>query len=378
MLSTAFKFVRFEKSKSMGILAAIVISIYLIGIELGMFFYLANIIGGIVGNANPQYAQVFVVKKQTENINQLSPLDLRWVNQLRSIDGVTSTHGFVITNVSARFPNGKDAPAMIIGSDYPAMAAGPYTDLVYSGSISSLVAPEIVSTDFYDNKTLRYEVVPGTRFEINGKSATVGVMTKDAKGFTSPLIYTSTDKARYYTGMSPTQVSGIIVTVPDASMIESVVSRINQIAPDLKAWPAEKIRTATIVNVMTANNMGMSFATLVLFGIISGFFIIGLTMYSVTYDRIKDYGTLKAIGASGKYITRLVVAQSVIYALIGYLVSLILLIISKIGMAKGGLIISLTPALLGFLFLTTLIISVGSSYFSIRKLKKVEPSSVFR
>lgn len=378
MLSTAFKFVRFEKSKSMGILAAIVISIYLIGIELGMFFYLANIIGGIVGNANPQYAQVFVVKKQTENINQLSPLDLRWVNQLRSIDGVTSTHGFVITNVSARFPNGKDAPAVIIGSDYPAMAAGPYTDLVYSGSISSLVAPEIVSTDFYDNKTLRYEVKPGTRFEINGKSATVGVMTKDAKGFTSPLIYTSTDKARYYTGMSPTQVSGIIVTVPDASMIESVVSRINQIAPDLKAWPAEKIRTATIVNVMTANNMGMSFATLVLFGIISGFFIIGLTMYSVTYDRIKDYGTLKAIGASGKYTTRLVVAQSVIYALIGYLVSLILLIISKIGMAKGGLIISLTPALLGFLFLTTLIISVGSSYFSIRKLKKVEPSSVFR
>ena len=156
MLSTAFKFVRFEKSKSMGILAAIVISIYLIGIELGMFFYLANIIGGIVGNANPQYAQVFVVKKQTENINQLSPLDLRWVNQLRSIDGVTSTHGFVITNVSARFPNGKDAPAMIIGSDYPAMAAGPYVDLVYSGSISSLAEPEIVSTDFYDNKTLRY------------------------------------------------------------------------------------------------------------------------------------------------------------------------------------------------------------------------------
>ncbi len=378
MLSTAFKFVRFEKSKSMGILAAIVISIYLIGIELGMFFYLANIIGGIVGNANPQYAQVFVVKKQTENVNQLSPLDVRWVNQLRSIDGVTGTHGFVITNVSARFPNGKDAPAMIIGSDYPAMAAGPYADLVYSGSISSLAEPEIVSTDFYDNKTLRYEVVPGTRFEINGKSATVGVMTKDAKGFTSPLVYTTTDKARYYTGMSPTQVSGVIVTVPDASMIESVVSRINQIAPDLKAWPAEKIRTATIVNVMTANNMGMSFATLVLFGIISGFFIIGLTMYSVTYDRIKDYGTLKAIGASGKYITRLVVAQSVIYALIGFLVSLILLIISKIGMAKGGLIISLTPALLGFLFLTTLIISVGSSYFSIRKLKKVEPSSVFR
>ena len=378
MLYTAFKFVRFEKSKGFGILTAIVISIYLIGIELGMFFYLANIIGGIVENSNPEYAQVFVVKKQTENINHLSPFDARWVRQLRSVDGVDDTHEFVISNVTARFPNGKDAPAVIIGSNFPKLAAGPYSELVYSGSIESLAAPEIVSTDFYDNKALRYDVELGTRFEINGKTATAGVITRDAKGFTSPLIYTTSDKARYYSGLSRTMVSGIIVTVNDRARINSVVDEINYLAPDLKAWPADNIRTATIVNVMTDNNMGMSFATLVIFGIISGFFIIGLTMYSVTYDRIKDYGTMKAIGASGSYIARLVVTQSILYALVGYIISLLLLIVSKIGMAKGGLIISLTPALLIFLFLTTLIISVGSSYFSIRKLKKVEPSSVFR
>jgi putative ABC transport system permease protein len=267
---------------------------------------------------------------------------------------------------------------MIIGSDFPTLAAGPYSELINQGEIESLAAPEVVSIDFYDKKTLRYDVKLGTRFEINGKSAIVGVITKDAKGFTSPLIYTTTDKARQYSRMSATQVSGIIVTVPDATKINSVVSQINNIAPDLKAWPAEEIRTSTIVNVMTANNMGMSFATLVLFGIISGFFIIGLTMYSSTYDRIKDYGTLKAIGASGGYITRLVIAQSFIYAIFGYIVSLVLLFVSKIGMAKGGLIINLSPALLGFLLLTTIIISVGSSYFSIRKLKSVEPSSVFR
>ena len=129
---------------------------------------------------------------------------------------------------------------------------------------------------------------------------------------------------------------------------------------------------------MTANNMGMSFATLIIFGIISGFFIIGLTMYSATYDRLKDYGTLKAIGASGRYITRLVVTQSIIYAVIGYCISLGMLIITKIGMSKAGLIISLTPSFLLFLLLTTLFISVGSSFFSVRKLQNVEPSSVFR
>lgn len=164
MFTTAYKFVRFEKSKSMGILTAIIISIYLIGIELGMFFYLANLIGGLVGNANPDYAQVFVVNRQTENANQLSPFDVRWINQLRSIEGVDDTHGFVITPVTVKFPNGKDAPAMIVGSAYPALAAGPSSGLIESGSLHDLAAPEIVSTDYYDNKALRYEVQRGTRF----------------------------------------------------------------------------------------------------------------------------------------------------------------------------------------------------------------------
>jgi len=378
MFPTAYKFVRFEKSKSMGILTAIIISIYLIGVELGMFFYLSDLIRGIVQNSNPTHAQVFVVKKQTTNINQLSPFDVRWVNQLRSVEGVDNTHGFVAANVSLKFPDGNDSPALIIGSDYPAMAAGPRGDLLMEGSMHHFAFPRVVSTDFYDRKTLGYPIEQGTTFEINGKTATAGITTKSARGFSTPLIYTTTSKARYYSGVSDYMISGVIVTVNDPVKIDNVIVRINETAPDLRAWRADKLGVTSIVNVMTANNMGMSFATLIIFGIISGFFIIGLTMYSATYDRLKDYGTLKAIGASGRYITRLVVTQSIIYAVIGYCISLGMLIITKIGMSKAGLIISLTPSFLLFLLLTTLFISVGSSFFSVRKLQNVEPSSVFR
>lgn len=378
MFSTAYKFIRFEKSKSMGILTAIVISIYLIGVELGMFFYLAGLIEGIVTNSNPAYAQVFVVKKQTENINQLSPFDVRWVNQLRSVEGVDNTHGFVLANVSVKFPNGDDAPAIVIGSDYPNLVAGPSAQLLHTGTTQDLALPGTVSADFYDNKTFGYDVKQGTRFEINGKSATVGATTKNAKGFNSPILYTTTSKAKYYSGLSDYMVNGVIVTVSNPENIDAVVSRINRLAPNLKAWRAEKLGRNTVVNVMTANNMGMSFGTLIIFGIISGFFIIGLTMYSATYDRIKDYGTLKAIGASGKYVTRLVLTQSLIYGVVGFLISLIMLFFTKMGMAKAGLIIRLTPLFLLFLLVVTLLIAVGSSYFSVKKLRKVEPSSVFR
>ncbi|HMM18295.1 MAG TPA: FtsX-like permease family protein [Petrimonas sp.] len=378
MFATAYKFIRFEKSKSTGILLGIIISIYLIGLELGIFFYLTTLIGGVINNAKPEYSQVFVVNRLTNNANILSPFDKRWVNQLRSIEGIDDAHGMVMANVSVRFDNGESSPAIIIGSEYPELAAGPSESLLNSGSTNNLFLQGTVSTDFYDNKTFGYDVKQGTSFEISGKNVTVGATTKNAKGFSSPMLYTTDATARYYSGFSEDAVNAVIVTVEDESKIDEVIERINIVAPDLRAWRSEELKNATVINVMTANNMGMSFGTLVIFAIVSGFFIIGLTMYSATYDRIKDYGTLKAIGATGRYITLLVITQSFIYAVVGFAVSLLLLVGTKFGMAKAGLIINLSPQFLAFLFFVTLIIAVASSMFSIQKLKKVEPSSVFR
>lgn len=378
MFSTAYKFIRFEKSKSTGILLGIIISVYLIGLELGIFFYLTTLIGGVINNTKPEYSQVFVVNKLTNNANILSPFDKRWVHQLRSIDGVDNTHGMVMSNVNVRFDNGESSPAIIIGSEYPELAAGPSEGLLNTGTTQNLFFQQTVSADFYDNKTFGYEVQQGTHLEISGKSATVGAMTKNAKGFSSPMLYTTDATARYYSGFSAEMVNALIVTVNDPAKIDYVVDQINIAAPDLRAWRAEDLNKATVLNVMTANNMGMSFGTLVIFAIVSGFFIIGLTMYSATYDRIKDYGTLKAIGATNRFITWLVMAQSLIYAVIGFVIALLLLIGTKFGMAKAGLIIDLSFPFLTFLFLVTLIIAVASSTFSIQRLKKVEPSSVFR
>jgi len=123
--------------------------------------------------------------------------------------------------------------------------------------------------------------------------------------------------------------------------------------------------------------MGMSFGTLVLFAMISGFFIIGLTLYSSALDRIKDYGTLKAIGAKKSYVNKLIIAQAFLYAIIGYLIAMLLLIGFKFGVAGSGLVIDISPIFALFLLLITLIISVGGSLFAVRKIAKLEPASVF-
>jgi len=123
--------------------------------------------------------------------------------------------------------------------------------------------------------------------------------------------------------------------------------------------------------------MGISFGSLVIFAVISGFFIIGLTLYSAALDRLTDYGTLKAIGASHAYVSRLIITQALLFALIGYSIALLLLYGFKTGVAKSGLIIQLDFSLCALLLGITLFMSIGGSLFAVFKIRKLEPASIF-
>jgi putative ABC transport system permease protein len=123
--------------------------------------------------------------------------------------------------------------------------------------------------------------------------------------------------------------------------------------------------------------MGMSFATLVIFAMVSGFFIIGLTLYSSALDRVKDYGTLKAIGATNFYVNRLLVAQAFLYAMIGFAIAFVLLLGFAQGVKGSGLNIDFNIGFVSFLLGVTLFISIGGSLFAVRKISKLEPASVF-
>lgn len=378
MLKTAFNFIFFEKNKSIGILVSIVISVFLVGQQLGIFFFLSGIIGGVVNNADPNIGHVYVINSRVENVNQLSPLDSRWVNQIQSIPGVKKAYELVMTSVTVKFDNKHTAGAVLIGSDFPTMAAGPKRSLLVSGEISDFLQEGVVSADFYDEKTFGHSMNLGTTFEINGKFARVGLTTKNAKGYSKPILYSTASKVRYFSDFPKEKVSAVIVTLENPEQANSIIKQINNLNDDIRAWTGDELAKHSVLNTVIANNMGISIGSLILFALISGFFIIGLTLYSSTFDRIKDYGTLKAIGATNQYITKLILLQGLIYAVVGFLISTILLFGMKIAMAKVGLLLNFNIPLLSFLFITTLIIAVGGASFSISKLRKVEPSSVFR
>lgn len=379
MIATAYKFIKYDKVKSIGVIIGIVISIFLIGQQAGILGFLTSLMGGLVSNSRQDIGQIWVVDNITRNANELGQLNESLVNELRSIEGVKNSYPVIVAAASMRFSNGKSSPVVVIGSEAPLFVAGPRPDRINSGDLMSLSDDGAITTEFYDRQTFDYPVERGTRVEINGKGAVVKVQTKDARGFAGSFVYTTLARARYFTSFPASKVNAVAVEVLPGYSADDVTANINTSIYGIRAWNSETLKRTTISYITISSNIGTSIGSLVVFAIISGFFIIGLTLYSSAVDRIRDYGTLKAIGATNSYITRLILTQSFLFAVTGFLIALILLAGFRLGVANAGLVIKYSVMQYVLLFIVTVFISVGSSlFFSIRTINKVEPASVFR
>ena len=377
MFALAWKFIRFDRAKSIGIITAIVISIFLIGQQVGLLLFLMGLMGNLVGNANITDQEIWVIESQTQNANTLNKIDQRYVQQLRSVPGVAQTYAVVIASGEARFLDGNTAGVQIIGSQAPEFVIGPNPSRIFEGKLSDLALPEAVSAEYFNAKSWNAALFLNKAIELNGKSAQIKVITKQAQAFGGNYMYTNLANARFYGNVPPDKVSLISVKLLPNSNKQQVITSINQLYPNLRAWDAKALQESTVKEILISSNMGMSFGTLVVFAMISGFFIIGLTLYSSALDRVKDYGTLKAIGANNAYVNRLLITQAFLYALIGFFIAFILLVGFSQGVKKSGLEINFSIGFICFLLGITLFISVGGSLFAVRKISKLEPASVF-
>lgn len=377
MLGLAWKFIRYDRAKSVGVITAIVISIFLIGQQLSLLFFLMGLMGNLVGNAPVQDNEIWVIERQTDNVNALNVIDQRLVQEIGSLPFIMQTEPVVVASGQATFLDGKTAGVTLVGTEAPSFMMGPTASKIKEGNLADLMQPYSVSAEFFSAKSWNTTLNIGKPIEINGKSAQIKVITKNAQAFGASLMYTTLENARFLGNVSPSKISIVIARVKDKEQKESAIQQINTLYPNLKAWDVSKLKTSTVKEILISSNMGMSFGTLVLFAMISGFFIIGLTLYSSALDRIKDYGTLKAIGAKKGYVNKLIIAQAFLYAIIGYLIALFLLFGFKFGVANSGLSIDITVPFALFLLFVTLFISIGGSLFAVRKISRLEPASVF-
>jgi putative ABC transport system permease protein len=133
-----------------------------------------------------------------------------------------------------------------------------------------------------------------------------------------------------------------------------------------------------IVRNLLKDQLGVSFGTSTSFGLIIGFIIVALSMFSSVIDNLREFGTLKAIGLTNLDLTRMLIVQSVLYAAIGSLVGLGMVGFMAAGISSANLavivphwLVLLTPGVMAVLCML-------ASLLALRRVRKLEPGMVFR
>lgn len=350
----------------------IVISVFLVGQQTGIFLFLTGAMSALVDNTQ---ADLWVVDNQTKNANALGQIDVRVGYQIESLAGIKKAYPLVIAGGLAKFQGGQSAPIQVVGIQPPRFTGGPWR--IKKGVLTDLLEEGAVSVEYFERQNLNNARV-GTEFEINGKRVFAAVETLGVRGFGATYIFTTISRARELTNMPRTMVSAFLVEIKDGEDPIVVRDQINRLIFGVRAWSQAEFSKATVSTILATSGIAFSIGTLILFAAIAGMIIIGLTMYSAAVDRLRDYGTFKAIGADNFYIRNLILTQALFFSLVGYSLAIILIEGFRKGIANSGVLFTYSmPVKIGF-FLITLLISLGGAIFAMRRIARLEPASVFK
>ena len=134
----------------------------------------------------------------------------------------------------------------------------------------------------------------------------------------------------------------------------------------------------TINYYLKYTGIPINFGITAMLGFLVGTAIAGQTFYNFTLENLKQFGALKAMGASNGRIIQMILLQATVVGLLGYGIGVGLASFFGV-MSKNGELAYYTPVvLLPVTGVAVVMICILASLLSVRKVMVLEPAVVFR
>jgi putative ABC transport system permease protein len=127
-----------------------------------------------------------------------------------------------------------------------------------------------------------------------------------------------------------------------------------------------------------STGLGLNLAMTVFLGCLVGIVVVAQTLYTSTMEHIKEFGTVKAIGGSNRDIYRILGAQALIAAGIGFVAGRGMAAQQAPAMARNRLKQINPHEFAAVVFAGTVLLCLVAALVSFRKVAKIDPALVFR
>ena len=222
-------------------------------------------------------------------------------------------------------PSGLLHICLLYGIDEASLIGAP-THII-EGSLRDLHRDGGVIVDVYSANSILATTLPdgtkvplriGDSFEINGHRAVVVGISKITQGFyPQPIIFTSASNFNKFISYSRNTVEFIVAKTMPGADLQQVLDKINSY-PMLNALSRDQLSWRMAISFLKTGiliNFGLSVAL----GIIIGFSIAGQIFYMMTEHNLMYYSLIKALGGNQNMIYQMIMLQTVIIGVIGFL-----------------------------------------------------------
>ncbi len=351
-------------------------SILGVGLSVMLILVMWAILEGILSQAGAYVrntdAQVWVVQKGFTDIAHgfsVVPSDLE--RPMEEIPGVRSANPITGARSEVPTPEGGETAVSVIGYDTETGVGGPWD---FEGEAAVPGPGEVViDQTFADTAGLGV----GDRLELPDRPREIIALSSGTNQFQNQLAFGVLDDVRELLRLSSEDVNFFALQV-EPDRVEQTKAAVQEQFPFVTAFSKP-----TFVD-NNAAEIRDSFEPIVRAMVAIAFFvgtaIVGLTMYTATTEKSREYGVLSAIGADRRALTGVILRQSAIAAGLGFALGVLLSI------PAGWAVVELAPNteleypawLFGVTAVAAVAMALVASYLPVRRLTSLDPSEVFR
>jgi putative ABC transport system permease protein len=373
MWSFALQTLAADRGKLFTALTGVVFSVVLVNIQGGLFLGMIFKASLLATNG---HADIWVGHREIHNVELPRDIPRRWVYRIRPLEGVKRADPYLIGFTDMTLPRGGFESVALVGVDRHSQLGKAWN--LQTGPADAIRQTDgIIVDDCEDFKLQTPQIgdireVGHVRTRVVGKSH--GIM-----GFqVAPYVFTNYELAARCLKKNPNDCSYILVELEEGANADEVCASIRKRIPEVDAFPSQKYGEECVNFWMTRTGIGISFGAATVLGVLVGLVMVAQTLYAMVLDRLVEFGTLKAIGATEGQVFSVLLSQAVVMAVAGSLIGLQLVsIIQRLCTTPNAPIVvplwlSLSSAGL------VLVICLISSLIPYLRIRKVDPLIVLQ
>jgi len=330
---------------------------------------------------------IWVMDPKVQFIDDVKPLQDTELYRVRGVTGVEWAMPLYKGLLKARLYDGTFQTCNVIGLDDATLIGGP--PVMLEGRLEDLRRSDgvIVDIDGATDKLGRPSPVKngkpvplkvGDILELNDKRAIVVGIAKTTRTFQSqPVVYTTYTRAVSYAPRERKLLSFVLVKAKPGENLAALTRRIRD-STGLAAYTQKEFMDVTWNYFMKNTGIPINFGISVTLGFIVGAAIAGQTFYNFTLENLRQFGVLKAMGASNWTLLRMILLQAILVGSIGYGLGVGLTALFGYSMRNTILAFKFPWQLLLFSGTGVTLICVFAALISIRKVIQLEPAIVFK